>query len=284
MFRHEDSAASPGFVSQAANDIVVFVMELEALLRTRAYDLGQPYFPGMPHYPTHPPFLYSLTKKHGEILYGDGTSSAADAIALGTHVGTHIDALSHFSCNGVCFGGRQIEQTYEHGMSALGVDTIAPIVRRGVLLDVAAQQGVAALPVDFEITADQLNRAAANVEIAAGDIVLLRTGWAQYFSDAKKYINNVIAPGPTLEAARWLSARKVFAAGSDTVAFEKVPDPAMPVHVHLLVESGIHIIEVLNLEELARDKVYEFFFVAAPMNIRGATGAPIRPLAFPRRA
>jgi kynurenine formamidase len=55
----------------------------------------------------------------------------------------------------------------------------------------------------------------------------------------------------------------------------------MPVHVHLLVDSGIHIIEVLNLEQLARDRVYEFVFVAAPMNIRGATGAPVRPLAFP---
>jgi kynurenine formamidase len=167
-------------------------------------------------------------------------------------------------------------------MAALGVDTIAPIVRRGVLLDIAGQQNVAALSADFEITEDHLNRAAANIEIAAGDIVLVRTGWAQYFADAKKYINNVIAPGPNLEAARWLSARKIFAAGSDTVAFERVPDPSMPVHVHLLVESGIHIIEVLNLEDLARERVYEFFFVAAPMNVRGATGAPIRPLAFPR--
>jgi kynurenine formamidase len=54
----------------------------------------------------------------------------------------------------------------------------------------------------------------------------------------------------------------------------------MPVHVHLLVESGIHIIEALNLEELARDRVYEFVFVAAPLKIRGATGSPIRPLAL----
>ena len=46
-------------------------------------------------------------------------------------------------------------------------------------------------------------------------------------------------------------AARIFAAGSDTVAFEKVPDPTMPVHVHLLVESGIHIIECLNMEQLA---------------------------------
>jgi len=262
-------------------DILVVAMNFKDVLSSRVYDLGQPYFPGMPHYPTHPPFLYSLTKKHGDVLYGDGSTSAADAIALGTHVGTHIDALSHFSCNGVCFGSREVEQSYEHGMTELGVDTVAPIVRRGVLLDIARLEGVDALPADFEITPSHLSRA-AQCEIAPGDVVLLRTGWARYFSDARKYINNVTAPGPGLDAAHWLSERKIFAAGADTVAFEKVPNPSMPVHVHLLVESGIHIIEVLNLEELAHDGVYECLLVAAPMNIRGATGAPIRPLAFPK--
>ena len=77
-----------------------------------------------------------------------------------------------------------------------------------------------------------------------------------------------------------MSARGIFAAGADTVAFEKSPDPAMPVHVHLLVDSGIHIIECLNLEQLAADKVSEFVLVGAPLKIRGATGAPIRPLAL----
>jgi kynurenine formamidase len=248
-------------------------MDSTDLLHARAYDLGQPYFPGMPHFPSHPPFLYSLTKKHGDVLYGGGASSAADAIALGTHVGTHIDALSHFSCNGVFYGGHEVEHSYERGMVELGVDSVSPIVRRGVLLDIAGLEGIDVLPTDFEI--------APNSEVREGDVVLLRTGWARYFSDARQYINNTIGPGPGIEGARWLSSRKIFAAGSDTVAFEKSPNPAMPVHTHLLVESGIHIIEVLNLEELARDRVYEFVFIAAPMNIRGATGAPLRPLAFP---
>src|ERR1700722_4090959 len=105
-------------------------MDFTRLLDTKAYDLSHPYFPGMPHFPSHPPFLYSLTKKHGDILYQGGATSAADAIALGTHVGTHIDALSHFSCGGVCFGGNALEQTYEHGMAELGIDSVAPIVRR----------------------------------------------------------------------------------------------------------------------------------------------------------
>jgi len=72
----------------------------------------------------------------------------------------------------------------------------------------------------------------------------------------------------------------VFAAGSDTVAFERMPSRDMAVHVHLLVDHGIHIVECLNLEELAAERVYEFLFVAAPLKIEGGTGSPIRPIAM----
>ena len=68
------------------------------------------------------------------------------------------------------------------------------------------------------------------------------------------------------------------AAGSDTLTFEKVPAETLPVHVLLLVVCGIHIIECLNLEEVASAGVRSFLFVAAPLKIRGATGAPLRPI------
>ena len=250
---------------------------LNGLNNARVFDLAQPYFTGMPHYPTHPPFLFGLTKQHGESVGPAGHSSAADAIALGSHVGTHIDALCHFSRGGKLYGGDAVAtlQSYTGGIGKFSVDTIAPILRRGVLLDIA---GDAVLPADFEIAPEHLEAAAQRVEIRAGDVVLLRTGWARYFEDPKRFINDVHVPGPGLAAARWLSARGIFAAGSDTAPFEKVPAPAMPVHVHLLVESGIHIMECLNLEELAADRVTELLFIAAPLKIRGATGAPMRPL------
>ena len=66
----------------------------DELSSARVFDLAQPYFTGMPHFPTHPPFLFGLTKQHGDFVGPAGHSSAADAIALGSHVGTHIDALS----------------------------------------------------------------------------------------------------------------------------------------------------------------------------------------------
>jgi kynurenine formamidase len=143
-------------------------------------------------------------------------------------------------------------------------------------------EGVEALPVDYAITPDRLEAAALTqqVTIEPGDIVLLRTGWAQYWNDPQRYLSEVRGPGPEIEGARWFSERGVFAVGSDTATFEKAPTPSLPVHVHLLVECGIHIFEALNLEEIARERVYTFVFVAAPLKIRGATGSPVRPFAL----
>jgi kynurenine formamidase len=248
------------------------------------YDLAQPYFTGMPHHPSHPPFLFSLVKRHGDYAGPAGNSSASESIALGGHVGTHIDALCHYACGGKLHGGQEAEpvQSYAGGFQTLSVDTIAPILRRGVLLDIA---GAAILPEDFEIAPAHLDAALERqgVEIRRGDVVLLRTGWATYFGDPRKFISGVRGPGPGLAGARWLSGRGIFAAGSDTVAFEKVPDPAMPVHVHFLVERGIHIVECLNLEELAAARVHSFLFIAAPLKIRGGTASPIRPIAVAAR-
>jgi kynurenine formamidase len=253
---------------------------LELVKGARIYDLAHTYFVGMPHFPTHPPFSFSLTREHGEYPGPEGHSSSAEAIALGGHVGTHIDALCHFSYRGKLYGGVDVAQSYGGGLGPLTVDTIAPIVRRAVLLDIAGQQGVAALPAEFEVTPRHLETASRGLEIRRGDVVLLRTGWANYFAEPRRFLAEGHGPGPSIDGARWLSAQGVFAAGSDTLAFEKIPVPTMPVHVHLLVESGIHIMECLNLEELASAGIREFLFVAAPLKIRGATGAPMRPIAL----
>jgi kynurenine formamidase len=257
---------------------------LDLIVAAKVYDLAQPYFVGMPHHPVHPPFLFSLVKSHGEYVGPNGNSSASDAIALGTHVGTHLDGLCHFSCAGKLHGGEDAAamQSYTAGLGRFSIDTVRPILRRGVLLDIA---GGTPLASDFEITPERLEAAmlAQRLEIRAGDVVLLRTGWARYFEDPAKFVSSVHGPGPAIAGAQWLSARGVFAVASDTVAFEKVPDPSMPVHVHLLVEKGIHIMECLNLEELASARAYEFVFVAMPLKIRGATASPIRPVALVAR-
>ena len=71
--------------------------------------------------------------------------------------------------------------------------------------------------------------------------------------------------------------------GHDSVAYEQirpgVGHSLLPVHRILLVEHGIHIVENLHLDELARDKVYEFLFMVSPLKMVGATGSPVRPVA-----
>ena len=116
------------------------------------------------------------------------------------------------------------------------------------------------------------------MEPVAGGIALIRTGWARFWDDATRYIcggsgSQVVGPGPGVDAARWLSAREIFAAGSDTVAFERTPCQ-MEVHVHLLVEKGIHIIECLNLEELGsrRGEVEGVYFCRAAFEDSGRDG------------
>jgi kynurenine formamidase len=53
----------------------------------------------------------------------------------------------------------------------------------------------------------------------------------------------------------------------------------LPVHVVLIVQNGVHILEALYLEEIASDGVYEFLFMASPLKIRGGTASPVRPVA-----
>lgn len=259
---------------------------IETAVNSKIYDLTQPLYAGVPHFPTHPPFAFSLTKQHGEFVMKNQGSSASELISMGGHTGTHIDALAHFSCAGKLFGGVEVQQSPAGGVEPHSVDSIAPIVRRGVLIDVAGQLGVQSLEEDSVVGPEHLE--AAGIEVRAGDVVLIRTGWGRYWSDQRQYTTagkgvHVTAPGPEEPAAKWLSARQIFAAGADTLAFERVPSSNMPVHVHLLVERGIHIIENLDLEELACDGVKEFLFVAAPLKIKGGTGSPIRPFALVQR-
>lgn len=250
----------------------------------RIFDLAQPYFSGMPHFPTHPPFLFGLTKLHGEVVAASGMSSAADSLAFSGHCGTHIDALGHFSCAGFVCGGVAIseKQSYSSGLATHDAAAIQPLVARGVLLDIARLRNFERLTAEDSITDGDLQRACETqrVEVHRGDVILIRTGWGALFDDARRYVNNVTLPGVNLDGAKWLSGRGAVAAGADTLVLEKMPSPVMEVHVHLLVESGIHIIENLNLEELAAARVYDFQFVGASLKIRGGTGAPVRPLAI----
>jgi kynurenine formamidase len=116
----------------------------------------------------------------------------------------------------------------------------------------------------------------------------VRSGWSRNFDDAEAFLGHGSGvPGPTEEAARWLAERGVRATGAETIAYEQIKPEVghalLPVHRLLLVEYGIHIIEVMDLSGIAAADVHEFVFVLAPLKIVGGTGSPVRPLAVVQR-
>ena len=254
----------------------------------RVYDLARPMEIGMPQSPNHPQFRLALQRRHGDAIRADGGSAASELIITGGHVGTHIDALSHVSHEGRLHGGLDAAEAQRGGrFSDLGVETIAPMVCRGWLLDVPNTLGVRACEPGYEITPDDLARAAAqhSVDPQPGDVVLVRSGWAQRWDDREAYVGHDSGvPGPGEAGARWLAALQPRAVGADSIAFERLAPGAghalLPAHRVLLVEAGVHIIETMNLEELAHARVYEFTFILAPLPLVGATGSPVRPLAL----
>lgn len=253
----------------------------------RLIELGHPHFTGMPCSPNHPGFRMTLIRRHGDMMRPDGGSASNEIIVTGGHVGTHVDALSHVSHDGKLHGDVDAAAAQTGGtFSSHGAEHIPPLLTRGVLLDVAAVHGTQTLPPGYGITADDLERAAerAGVTPGSGDVALIRTGWARNFGSPDRYLGQTDGvPGPTVEAARWLAAKRIVATGADTTAYEQVSPGAghrvLPVHRVLLVEHGIHIIEHLNLEDVAAHEIGEFVFMMAPLRIVGGTGSPIRPLA-----
>jgi kynurenine formamidase len=262
---------------------------LEAVRRgVRIFDLGRPMFTGMPQSPNHPKYTHTLPRRHGDSVRSDGGSAANDLLVMGTHVGTHIDALAHVSHDGRLYGGTDAaEACIGGGYQTHGVHTIAPIVRRGIVLDIPRALGVEVCAPAYEVTVADLEAALARqgVGIEAGDAVLIRTGWGRRFDDGvEAYLGAVTGvPGVSEAGATWLADRGILAAGADSIAFEWLPAGAghsvLPAHRVLLVERGIYIIEALDLEELADAGVHEFTFILVPLNLQGATGSPVRPLA-----
>ncbi len=203
-----------------------------------------------------------------------------DVGSMYTHMGTLVDALNHFGLNVRIYNGFSADEHLgDRGWHKTGAETIPPVVARGVLIDVAAAKGLDVLPDAYRVTARDLEEAleAQGTLLNGGEVVLIRTGRMKYYYYAEKHMNN--SPGLVLGAARWLVEEKgAMMLGADNLSFEirpsNIPDNWVPVHTYLLAEKGMVFLEVVNLEGLSRDKVYEFAFIGGSLKFRGASAAP----------
>ena len=212
-----------------------------------------------------------------------GFQFAEDTVVLPLHIGTHIDALCHAWYDDALYNGFPGSGTRSTtGASHCGIDKMGPIVGRGVLLDIVAVRGG---PLDdgAMIGRDDLLRAVdlASVEPAKGDIVLIRTGWAEQQALLPPVSFNA-EPGLNLEAGLWLAERGIAVLGADNFAIEVIPFPqgtVFPVHQRLIRDYGIPLLEGLVLADLAATGRNQFMFAASPLPVVGGTGSPISPMA-----
>lgn len=271
----------------AANRITpAKVLEAKALItKGMVYQLGRVYEAGMPlpatrHFSLHIPQAYVIPSKN-EAVYHDEVVSGE----IG-QIGTQFDGLGHVGIGDLFYNGnRRSDFARPGGLTRLGIENVGPIVTRGVLVDVARLRGVTQLAAGYEITARDLTDALQRqrVEIHPGDVVLIHTGWGSlWMKDNARYMSG--APGLGVAAAQLLADEEVSVVGADTSGVEVTPNPdkslAVPVHQLLIARNGIYLHENLATEELARDAVYEFAYMFAPLRLKGATGSPGNPIAI----
>ncbi|MDD2057379.1 cyclase family protein [Pseudomonas sp. GD03860] len=265
----------------------------------QAYDLAVEYFVGMPSWQAagDPPYQMWMTHTpHGNVVadpmqvgepMNQHVSYSGSAVSMYAHMGTHIDALNHFGLDGKIWNGFRADQHLgDRGWNVTGAEKLPPIIARGVMIDVAAAKGLEQLADNYRITRSDLQQALAKqrVTLEKGDVVLIRTGRMRDYEHAQAYMAN--PPGLSLDAAKFLvEDGGAMVVGADNLSFETFPSEVegnyLPLHTYLLAMQGAPIIELVNLEGLSRDRVYQFAFVGASLKLRGADAAPMRPIALP---
>jgi kynurenine formamidase len=230
-------------------------------------DLSHAYDTQSIFWPTAEPFRL---EKVADGLTPGGYYYASNNFFTSEHGGTHIDAPMHFA----------------QGRQSVEAIPLQNLLGRAVVIDVteAASQNA-----DYQITADDLRRwEQQHGAIPSDAIVLLRTGFANRWPDATRYLGtaergepavaHLHFPGLHPDAAKWLvSDRPIKAIGIDTASIDYGQSTQYESH-RILYDRNIPAFE--NLASLDRIPPTGAYVVALPMKIKGGSGAPLRAIAI----
>jgi kynurenine formamidase len=202
---------------------------------------------------------------------------------------THIDALCHVAYGGRLYNDRPERAVTDSGAAVNDIEVLKHgLAGRGVLLDIPRLRGVRWLEPGEHIYAEDLERAESQqgVTVGSGDILLVRTGHVRRLSELGPWDTAQTKAGLHPTAMEFVAHREVAVLGSDgnnDTAPSSTEGVSFPIHVLAIVAMGIHLLDYLQLEDLAdtckRLGRFQFFFAAAPLRIVGGTGSPLNPMA-----
>jgi len=231
----------------------------------RIVDLTHSFGPETVYWPTDTRGFRLEVLAEGET--DDGWYYSANAFCTAEHGGTHIDAPIHFHKDGRRVADIPLD------------DLIAP----GIVIDISEQ---AAADPDYRLSvADVERHESRHGRVAAGSIVLLRTGWSERWPDVRAYLgddtpgdaSNLSFPSYGEAAARLLvEDRGAATLGVDTASIDYGASTDFPVH---RVAAARQVPGLENLANLGELPAGGFEVIALPMKIAGGSGGPVRVVA-----
>ena len=203
---------------------------------------------------------------------------------------SHLDALCHCDFRGRLYNGVPQSSIGSAGATFGSVMMVEHgIIGRGVLLDIPRLRGVEWLEPGTAVMAEEVLAAeeAQDTRIGSGDIVLLRSGHFKRRQALGAWAPFYLSAGLHATAMKLLWEREVSVLGADGDSDAR-PSPVdgmlSPVHALALNAMGVHLLDNLQLEDVAaacaQEERWEFLCVVAPLRVPGGTGGPVNPIAI----
>lgn len=254
----------------------------------RAYALGMVVSAETPGYPPRRFDIMITQPSDGTgTPVGENQATGNDEMLIASMgLGSHLDGLGHLGIGHRYYNGLHASAFVDPtGLKELGTENIPPLVTRGVLLDMAALEGVKTVPAGRAFNRAEIEAAARRqgLELRRGDVVLFHSGWGRVLErDRDRWWQT--HPGIGVGGARYLAELGVVAVGADTAAVEVIPfeNEARPFEPHqiLLAQNGVYLLENMKTDALAADAVHEFLFVLGQPRFKGASQVAVNPIAI----
>ncbi|MFF3892576.1 cyclase family protein [Streptomyces sp. NPDC001812] len=259
---------------------------LETVREGRSLSLAVPLRAGKgPIAGRRAPLQHFMVRDGGDYAAGlteKGFGFADDCLVLSTHGNTHLDALAHVWQDHRMWNGHSADHVTSNGARRCGIHLVGPIVTRGIVVDLAGPHGPSQDD-EHAISVDELRTAveATGCLPQDGDALLVRTGWLHRWREGEATEARWAGLAP--DCASWIEEQGFVLVGADNIAVEAGPSPdpddAAPLHVELIRNRGIHLMELMDLEALVATGRHEFLLVVAPLPLVGGVGSPVNPVA-----